>query len=401
VRQGSVNLHMRTAVLAAALLIAGCGSASGPQTQSLSSASSTRSPVTNPSGLSSPSAASASPNTQLLVIAEGQNVAHSYDYGELFGATSLRLVTATGRQVSDFALKAGVQVLAVAGSRIFVMTSAYELKAIDSNGNVEDLGSLGTCPAACPGLGFAPSPDGTHWLWGTTDGSRNSFVHEAGANMPPRIVEQALDGGQTLLRPYVWTQAGAFVQHIGVGLGGYAPFPALFAPADRLDLDRGTATTLPAGSQCSLGDVAFDGTIACFPLSKPGNLHLVDPAGKLKDITLDLPQFNMVGDAWFAPSGGVIALAGATGVGSGIGPNGQPEQYTTDLARTDGTISPFGPAGVRPAMGPESWLGDGQLVLWRPKGAAGGQPGLYVLDTSGQGPFILDSGVPVGVLSAS
>jgi hypothetical protein len=393
---------MRAAVLTAVLLLAGCGSASGPQTQSLSSASSARSPVTSPSALSSPSAAAASPHAQLFVIAEGQNVAHSYDYGELLGTTSLRLLTATGRQVSDFALKSGVQVLAVAGSRIFVMTSAYELKGIDSNGNVEDLGSLGTCPAACPsGLGFAPSPDGTHWLWGTTDGSRNSFVHEAGANMSPRIVEQALDGGQTLLRPYVWTQAGAFVQHIVVGLGGYAPFPALFAPADRLDLDHGTATTLPAGDQCSLGDVAFDGTIGCFPQSKPGTLHLVDPAGTLKEIALDLPKFNIVGDAWFAPSGGVIALAGATGVGNPMGPNGQPEQYATNLVRMDGTISPCGPAGVRPAMGPESWLADGRLVLWRPKGAAGGQPGLYVLDASGQGPFIMDSGVPVGVLNAS
>ena len=75
--------------------------------------------------------------------------------------------------------------------------------------------------------------------------------------------------------------------------------------------------------------------------------------------------FNMVGDAWFAPSGSVLAIAGCTGVGSGFGQNPQPEQYTTELL------------------------------------AAGGDPGLYLATMNGQSTFIGDTGVPVGVLTAN
>ena len=79
--------------------------------------------------------------------------------------------------------------------------------------------------------------------------------------------------------------------------------------------------------------------------------------------------------------------------------NARPEQYGTDLIRTDGSISRFGPDGVDPAMGPQSWLPDGRLVLWRRPGAAGGTPGIYVLDRSAHGTFIPTTNEPLGYLS--
>jgi hypothetical protein len=287
---------------------------------------------------------------------------------------------------------------AAAGDRVFVTTHG-RLKAIGRDGAVEDLGPLGKCCSR-----VVPSPDGKRWLWATFDENGSpeltSQIHVAGIGLADRVVER-YTGNWVLLRPYAWTASGVFIELGKTGIGGYFPFGAPVGPIHRLDLDTGKAIPLAASDGCTLGDVARDGTIACFAGTDAARtLRLVAPNGGTTNIGLSLPQFTIPGEVWFDPSGSVVMAVGATGAGNGfLHPEGQPEEYTTYLMKPDGSIAQFGPAGVRPAFGARSWLSPQQLVLWRPVGAAGGQPGLYVLDLNGHSNFIADPGMPVGVLS--
>jgi hypothetical protein len=135
-------------------------------------------------------------------------------------------------------------------------------------------------------------------------------------------------------------------------------------------------------------------------------LRIISSSGKITDLSLAVPRFNFVGDAYFSPDGSLLTVAGATGVGDNSPQSGntspKPEEYGTDLVKTaDASIARFGPTGTRPAMGTQSWLPDGRLVLWRPD-SVGGSPGLYVLDphSTGQGVEIEVSGNPIGYLTS-
>jgi hypothetical protein len=46
----------------------------------------------------------------------------------------------------------------------------------------------------------------------------------------------------------------------------------------------------------------------------------------------------------------------------------------------------------------QTWLPGGKVLLERKPGATGGDPGLFILDGNGQGPFIADPGRPIGVI---
>jgi hypothetical protein len=314
---------------------------------------------------------------------------------------SLTLYSLSGARVAHIQLDAGTRVLATAGSRVFVQHASDHLKAIRRDGTVEDLGSLGQSVRW-----FSASPDGTKWIWSTSEETSNpthSAVHLGGDGLTPRIVEE-LTRTATVLGPLSWTRQGAFVQYGPAGgHGGYFPFGRsnewllVEGSVHRMDPVTGTVTALPATYGCTFGDMAADGTIICFPGG--AYVRLVSPSGKTINIPLATPRFNNVGEAFCSPTEGTCTVAGATGVGNAMDPNHQPEQYGTDLVTMDGSISRFGPEGVDPAMGWQSWLPDGSLVLWRRPGAAGGPPGLYVLDKSGHGPFIPDTGEPIGYLN--
>jgi len=307
----------------------------------------------------------------------------------------------SGTRVAHFTLDAGIRVLAVAGSRTFFQHASDHLKAIRRDGTIEDLGSLGASVRW-----FAASPDGTKWIWSTSDdssGTVHSAVHLGGDGLTVRIVEE-LTRTATVLGPLSWTRQGAFVQYgPAYGHGGYFPFGRtnewllVEGSVHQLDPLAGHITAMPATYGCTFGDMAVDGTVICFPGG--AYVRLVSSSGKTTNIPLATPRFNTVGEAFCAPTEAMCTVAGATGVGNAMDPNHQPEQYGTDLVTTDGSISRFGPDGVDPAMGWQSWLPDGSLVLWRRPGAAGGPPGLYVLDKSGHGPFIGDTGEPVGYLN--
>jgi hypothetical protein len=212
------------------------------------------------------------------------------------------------------------------------------------------------------------------------------------------------------LAPISWTPTGIFFRSEPMDYFGYVPFLQIVTVgAKRLDPESGVLSPVASSQQCAFSDMAVDGTIACFPIGPEAHaLRVISAGGKVTNLSLATPRFNYLGDAYFAADGSMLTVAGATGVGNDqptqFGGSGhpQPEQYGTDLVHVaDGAISRFGPSGVRPAMGWQSWLPDGKLVLWRPDGAAGGAAGLYVLDPhgSGQGQEILVSGTPIGYLS--
>jgi hypothetical protein len=314
---------------------------------------------------------------------------------------SLSLYSLTGKRVAHFALTAATRVLAVAGSRVFIQHASDNLKAIRRDGTVQDLGSLGQSVRW-----FAASPDGTKWIWSTSDETSSptrSAVHLAGDGLTARVVEE-LTRANTVLGPISWKRQGAFVQYGPAGgHGGYFPFGRtnewllVEGSVHQMDPVTGHITALPATFGCTFGDMAADGTTICFPGG--AYVRLVSSSGKVTNIPLATPRFNNVGESYCAPTETVCTVAGATGAGNAMEQSNQPEQYGTDLLTTDGSISRFGPNGVDPAMGWQSWLPDGSLVLWRRAGAADGPPGLYVLDKAGHGPFIADSGEPVGYLN--
>jgi hypothetical protein len=318
-------------------------------------------------------------------------------------AGTVTLYGLSGARVARYPLDPDARVLGVAGSRIFVQHASDHLKAIRRDGRVEDLGSLGASVRW-----FAANPDGTKWIWSTLDQNsspEHSAVHLAGDGLTARVVEE-LTRANTILGPLFWTRQGAFVQYGPAGgHGGYFPFGRLNewllveGSVHQLDPLTARITQLPATFGCTFGDMAADGTIICLPGGSGAWVRLVSASGKTTNIPLATPRFNNRGEAFCAPTEGTCTLAGATGVGNAMDPNHQPEQYGTDLVTTDGNISRFGPEGVDPAMGPQSWLPDGSLVLWRRPAAAGGDPGIYVLDKSGHGPFIPATGEPVGYLS--
>jgi hypothetical protein len=309
------------------------------------------------------------------------------------GPVTLALLKTDGTEVNHFQLSQGSEVLAAAGSRIFIK-SGDKLQAVKRDGSIETLLSQYT------GDGIAVNPEGTQWLWSTyTNNGDNvhSQIHLAGDGIEPRIVEDSTEPHR-VLGPRSWTAQGVFVVHSPMGIGGYIPFMPAFGPVDRLDPNTWKATADPRTSACAFSDAAADGTIACFTTDQTGNsrqLALIRSDGSKLTIELPSPQFNRSGDAYFDPTASKVTVAGAVGNAPAN------EQFTTDLvAKSDASLNPAPISGVRPAMGHQSWLPDGSLVLWRPAGAAGGDPGLYVIDPAGHQTFIPVSGAPVGYLAS-
>jgi hypothetical protein len=325
---------------------------------------------------------------------------------------SLSVFSEDGTPAAVLPLKPGTTVLAVAGARIFVRGADGTLEAMRRDGSVETLGTAGSGPNGIGGL--VPSPDGRRWLWAsqTADTSSQS-IFLAGDGLATRTL--ATFPYPTVLEAYAWTPQGIFMDSLPMDYFGYRPFNTTFGAfggVRRLDPNSGTIQAVGTPSQCIFSDEATDGAIVCFPTAT-GYLvptrhavRIVASSGHVTDLSLAVPRFNYVGDAYFSPDGSMLTVAGATGVGDNSPQSGnanpKPEQYGTDIVQTaDGSISRFGPAGSRPAMGRQSWLPDGRLVLWRPD-AVGGTPGLYVLDPhgTGQGSEIEVMGDPVGYLTS-
>lgn len=380
---GSVSVYAARALLVVSL----CGCA-GSGAQSI--ASPTASSASSPSPLATPS-----PSSALIVVADtdSNGVTHN-----------LKLYGLNGKLSSTFPLKANVWPLAASGRRIFVQSS-NRLKAIDRTGSVQDLGPLVLAPNEIASI--VPSPDGTHWLQ-----SIGGNIHEAGDGMPDRVVARGTKDSP--LHVYAWTSTGVLISHFpSFNFGIEAP--PIFLPRwyvislDKLDLKSGALTPLVGSAQCKPGDVSAQGVFACFVAGSNDSsnaarlLRLIPRTGKPIDVQLPKPLFTEAGAAWFAPSGEALTLSGWDGNGH-FGYPGQPpavppvgvRSYLVDLA---GKIVPFGPAGAQPALDAHTWLPDGRILLQRKVGAIGGDPGLFILNATGQGPFVKEPGYPIGYIS--
>lgn len=356
------------------LTLAGCGASGVPAL-----GQSTTSPT---SGLSS-----ASPTVeQLLVVA---------DPSPYSGSTPavVKFFSLEGREVSRITLSVGDQVIAAAGARVFVLGTNGKLRGLHRNGSYEDLADFGNASVV-----VTPSPDGTRWLWSTSSFSGStitSAIHLGGYGLTPRVVE-TFTGDNRALRPYEWTAVGVFVEHGAVGIGGYIPYLAATGAVDRLDLEKNTATRVANSDTCSFSDMSRDGTVVCFPMPRQHAVRIAYPDGRVTDIPLSTPRFNLTGDAYFSGNGQELTVAGAVGLGFQNG-----ERYGTDLVKTgDASISRLALDGVRPAgyMRAACWLPDGSLVVYRPDNSADG-PGIFIFTASGTSLPITTSGVPVGVLT--
>jgi hypothetical protein len=323
---------------------------------------------------------------------------------------SISLFSAEGTSAGTLQLKPGWAVLAVAGSRIFIRTGDGSLDALKRDGTLEVLEPAANTVAGIGGL--IASPDGKEWVWASqTPDTTSQSLYLAGDTLTTHKV--ATFAYATVLQAYVWTPQGIFLDSLPPDFNGYRPFNTTFGAfggVRRLDPKSGTLATVSTPN-CVFSDQAPDGSIACFP-KLPGYLlptrhmlRIISGSGTVSDLSLATPRFNYLGDAYFSPDGSVLTVAGATGAGNdfpqNVNPSPKPEEYGTDLVQTvDGSIKKFGPIGTRPAMGANSWLPDGRLVLWRPD-SFGGSPGLYVLDPRGTGEDaeIIVSGDPIGYLT--
>jgi hypothetical protein len=320
----------------------------------------------------------------------------------------LRFFTESGAESGHLNLSAGAHVLAAGAHRIFIVAADGSFKAMHPDGSVDTLDS-----AITQGFGqsVVTAREDKHWTWATNTPSTNpvdTTIKVAGEGSAPRVVlTQAITKGP--LEPFAWTPSGIYVNPLPMDAIGYFPFqpPVITGLMKLVNPVTGASTPVPMGD-CAFSDASDAGVIACFQYGAKPSLRLIYSPGNVLDLTLATPRFNYMGDAYFSRDGTMLTVAGATGVGmpaelsGGVQP--KPEVYGVDLVRVqDGSIRRFGPTGTRVAMGEESWLPDGKLVLWRPSGAAGGAAGLYVLDPagSGQGRLIPTTGRPIGFLAGT
>jgi hypothetical protein len=369
-------------------LLAGCGGASTARSNKPASPSSgpSATPAAGAAQSTQTSTTPGSPRSLIAVVVEGSS-------------TTLHLVTLDGRDVARTRVPSFASVTGVGGD-MATFVVGDQLKALRPSGAVETLGRL-------PGYSVGPiavSPDGQHWMWSTysTSGSSVSskVVLSTRGGTDRTVAEQTTTTEPRILLPYRWGSAGPIYQSSAMGLGGYILFGEFTTgPTWRVDPATGQTTALLAGTTCPLADLATDGTIACLQHPDGTVLNVLSPAGHVVQMPLPRPAFTQVGAVSFKPGSKatMLVVGGATSAGA----EGGREQYETDVFEV-GTrsLQRFGPAGLRPGDGPWTWLSDGSLITYRPAGALGGDPGIYLVAPDGGARKVFASGTPIGVLSA-
>jgi hypothetical protein len=397
-------MSMRRPWLIVMLFVVACG----PSTPRLGTTTPSAGSTSPSAPASSPtlSAPTPSPPSPLIVVADTDSSGVTHN---------LKLYDLGGTLVATLPVTPDVWPLAAAGKRIFVQKS-NRLEAIDRTGSIEDLGPLTVGPNEQAFL--VPSPDGTHWLQTISHTNSNgaydlSTIHEAGDGMSDRVV--ATGTSNSPLYVYAWTSAAVLISHypsFSFGISAVTPFAPRWpiVSVDALDIASGVLTPIAGSIQCQPGDISAHGVYACF-VRLPNDssdashlLRLIPSSGQPMDIQLPQPQFTEAGCAWFSPTGRALTLAGWDGNGHFNYPGQLPtpppvgiHTYLVDV--TTGKVTPFGPEGAQPALAAQSWLPGGQVLLQRKIGATGGDPGLFILDANGQGPFIRDPGQPMGIIS--
>ena len=311
--------------------------------------------------------------------------------------STLRLITLDGREVAHTSIPGPASFSGVGGDMATFVANG-QLKGLRPDGAVVTLGTLRGFDVTRVTI----SPDGQQWLWAISSQSGGQLTSKLllGSKADPKRPVADLTAGTEprVLRPYRWEAAGPVYQSSATGLGGYILFDGTTGPSWRLDPVSGRSTSILDGTTCTIGDLAPDGTIACFRHGDTTALEVLSPGGHVVEMPLTRPAFFHYGAISFKPAAEAttLVLGGATGVGAA----GAEEQYQTYLvdARMR-TLKPFGPAGLRPGDGSWTWLSDGSLIAYRPVGAAGGDPGIYRISKAGWAKKVSASGIPIGVLN--
>src|SRR5947208_2546463 len=83
------------------------------------------------------------------------------------------------------------------------------------------------------------SPDGQHWMWGTSSFGGSSVTSKlmlGSRGAPDRVIDQETSQ-ESHFEPYRWTSAGPTYVAAPVGVGGYILFEIGGSPSWRFDVD--------------------------------------------------------------------------------------------------------------------------------------------------------------------
>lgn len=211
------------------------------------------------------------------------------------------------------------------------------------------------------------SPDLQSWSYADSQGELfmgtvHSDVHVAGvvaAGSPggDRVIASATESGRRLY-PYRWSAQGLWLVHGGYA-DGYLAFGAAFGPADLVDPRTGAAAT---HLDCGDFDLAADGTVACLKTvfgPSPKTLVITRPSKAPVTVELPGPNFTQAGNVLFLPGGSRVAVAGARGDPTN-------EHFETDVIDVATGQRKLWVDGYGPAAGIDSILPDGRLLVKQP-----------------------------------
>lgn len=312
-------------------------------------------------------------------------------------STAVRLVDLAGTTVASTTGSLQTDAIGAAGGRL-VFVDGRQVRALAPEGTVTELGQL---PAPYLQL-WGPivlSPDGSAWAWASVTSSASGSDSTVYIGSGP-VLRSTPEDGHRVLRLVVWNASGLVFEHAVTGLGGNYHFEFTTGPAELYDPVSGARRSL-TDAGCYFAAMAEDGTIACRvatpTFAATRTLRIIHPDGLKIEVPLPYPTFNEAGDISFRPGVAARELAIGGLVGGG---DGAPDEYQTDLVDVaTGSIHAFAP-GLRPGGGAWSSLPDGSLLCYRPAGAAGGSPGVYVVAPDGSARPVTSSGIPVGVISS-
>lgn len=309
----------------------------------------------------------------------------------------LRLVSLDGREVARTLIPQGAPIAGVGGQEVGFVDHEV-LRALRADGQVVQLGTLAGFKA---GSRVVLSPDGKQWLWSTSQ-QRGDGLHSV-VYLNNTLLADSTEPDR-VLQPVTWTKKGPIVEHAVVGAGGYQLFDVTSGPADLLNTDTGGRTALTDGS-CLFAALADDGAVAC---RVPGPsfatttaLRITPSGGQPVNVPMPADRMSQVGGVSFRPGqAATVVLGGSPAKAATSG--GQGEVYETDLIDVaSAALRPFGQPGLRPGDGQWAWLPNGSVICYRPANAAGGDPGVYIVQLGGGVQQLTPSGRPVGVLMSS
>jgi len=361
------------AVLAAGVLVAGCGLPHRDQTPA------------------NPVARSARPAPLVAVL------------DAPFGSVPnwVRLVGLDGVEAARLPLPDDAEAVAVGGPRVLVAGGGRLLGATLGVIPPTSLTRIGTLPADGPDelvRGLVVSPDGNRWLYASVtqagDGTVTSRIHLGGVGRGDRVVGEHTESGHAL-QPVAWTAGGAVVADEPVGIGGYILFRRTFGATSVLDVGSGALHPL-TGADCAFSDLAADGSVACIVDGREGpntggpvRLRLRPASGPAVEVRLP-DTVRQAGAAYFSPTDPWVTLASSPATAAAD------EPVTDELVdRRDGSVHPLPVSGLIFV----GWLPGDRILADRPGGIQGGDPGSWMVIPAAGATRLSTAATAVGVLN--